>query len=256
MPVSVTQRVHIAPQGYENERIHLPAKDLNADKVILLPHNDEDDLAESCRNDISDELERAGIEMTAKSCNIFDLNDAFGTMVETIWSQEDDDIKLNVSAGSKITAIAGMMACMFTGAEPIYVKPEGYGDATVSNGMESVSLLPTFPITEPDYQLIRVLDYIYGKQPDSGIEGVLLKEIGDYLLETNLPAVQGSDKEPGEGDEIYNITREKIVTPLLRQGLVTEQKLKGGVHIQTTSEGEEVLTVGKSLLALQDGRSS
>ena len=255
MSVSVTQRVHIAPQGYENDRIHLPAKRLNADKVILLPHDDEDDLAESCRDDISDELDKAGIEMEVEFCDIFNLNDAFETMVETIWSLEGNDIKLNVSAGSKITAIAGMMACMFTSAEPIYVRPEGYGEATVSNGMESVDPLPIFPITEPDYQLIRVLDYIHEEQPDGGIEGVLLKEIGDYLLETDLPAVQGSDKEPGEGDEIYNITREKIITPLSRQGLVTEQQLKGGVHIRTTSEGEEVLTVGKSLLALQDGRS-
>ena len=256
MSVSVTQRVHIAPQGYENDRIHLPAKRLNADKVILLPHEDEDEVAESCRDDISDELDKVGIEMEVEFCDIFNLNDAFETMVETIWSQEGDDIKLNVSAGSKITAIAGMMACMFTSADPIYVKPEGYGEATVSNGMESVDPLPIFPITEPDYQLIRVLDYIHGEQPDTDIEGVLLKEIGDYLLETDLPAVQGSNKEPGEGDEIYNITREKIITPLLRQGLVTERQLKGGVHIRTTSEGEEALIVGKSLLALQDGRSS
>lgn len=256
MPVSVTRRIHIAPQGYENERIHLPACDLNADEVILLPHDDEDDLAASCREDISEELEKAGIEIRVEKCDIFDLNEAFETMVQLIWSQEGDDIKLNVSAGSKITAIAGMMACMFTDAEPIYVKPEGYGDATVSNGMKSVSTLPAFPITDPDYQLIRVLEYIHEKQPDSGIEGVLLKDIGDYLLETELPAVQGSDKTPGQGDEIYAITRGKITDPLHRQGLITEQQLKGGVHVRTTSEGEEVLAVGKNLLDLQNERGT
>lgn len=54
MTVSVTRRIHIAPQGYEDERIHLAATELDADRVILLPHddNDENELAERCRENI------------------------------------------------------------------------------------------------------------------------------------------------------------------------------------------------------------
>lgn len=161
----------------------------------------------------------------------------------------DDDIKVNVSAGSKITAIAGMMACMFTGADPIYVVPEGYGEDTVSYGMKDILGLPAYPIAKPDYQLVEVLGFIHEEQPDSGPEGVLLKEIGEYLLEKQLPAVEGSDKEPGEAESIYPIVRQKITTPLAQRGLIKEVPYDGGNHIRTSPEGEEMLEVGESLIS-------
>ena len=38
MPEIANLRVHIAPVGYEIDRIVLPAKKMRADKVILLVH--------------------------------------------------------------------------------------------------------------------------------------------------------------------------------------------------------------------------
>jgi hypothetical protein len=249
MSVSVTRRIHIAPQGYEDERIYLPALDLDADQVILVHHQDEDDTASRCRDTIKEKLNEEGVDTEVKQCNIFDLTNSFETLLGIIHSRpSNDDIKVNVSAGSKITAIAGMMACMFTEAEPIYVIPEEYGEATVSNGMEDINALPAYPIAEPDYQLIQVLDYIHEKQEDDGPRGVLLKEIGEFLLENDLRAVKSSDKEPGEGEKIYDIVRGKIITPLTFHGLIGEKRFDGGVHVQTTDKGEEMLDLGRSLL--------
>ena len=46
MPEITDLRVHIAPVGYEVDRIVLSAKKLKADKVILLAHNNKkEDLA-------------------------------------------------------------------------------------------------------------------------------------------------------------------------------------------------------------------
>lgn len=254
MTISVTRRIHVAPQGYEDERIYLPAIDLDADEVILLPHgdNDEDETATQCRENIIENLEAEGIETEVERCDLFDLNDSLETLLRLIRSRApDDDIKVNVSAGSKITAIAGMMACMFTDADPLYIVPDGYnneGANTVSYGMQDIKGLPAYPIAEPDYQLIEVLDFIEEQQPENPPDGVLLREIGEFLLENDLPAVQGSDKEPGQAEDIYPIIRERIISPLLRHGLIHERSLKGGVHIRTTPEGEAMLELGRSLI--------
>lgn len=249
MTVPVTRRVHIAPQGYEDERIYLPAIELDADRVVLIAHDDEDERASECQERIASELESESIEVDAQSCDIFDMNESLRTFLNVIRSRpSDDDIKLNVSSGSKITAISGMMACMFTGVDPIYVVPDGYGEDTVSYGMDEILGLPAYPVTEPDYQLIQVLDFIQEEQVEDGSEGVLLKEIGNFLLENELPAVEGSDKEPGEGEDIYVIVRREIVEPLARRGLVTEIPIKGGTHIRTTQNGDEMLEIGRGLL--------
>ncbi|WP_156224499.1 HFX_2341 family transcriptional regulator domain-containing protein [Haloferax gibbonsii] len=247
--VSVTRRIHIAPQGYEDERIYLPALELDADRVILLVHDDEDDTANGCREAVIDALEEVGVETDVRRCDLFDINNSLEMLFKEIRSRpSDDDIKVNVSAGSKITAIAGMIACMFTGADPIYIVPEGYGNDTVSYGMKEILGLPAYPIAEPDHQLVKVLNFIYTEQPDVGPEGVLLKEIGEFLLENELPAVESSGKGPGDAEDIYPIIRQKIVTPLSQRGLIEEIRYDGGNHIRISKEGKEMLEIGTSLI--------
>lgn len=252
----VPRRVHIAPQGFEDERIYLPTIDRDADILILLGHDDEDETAAQCRERIIENLDEEGISIESISCDLFDLNDAIETILQTIRGRNpDDNIRVNISAGSKITAIAGMLACMFTSADPYYVIPEGYHKTdqeedyeTVSFGMTEIKRLPAYPVTEPDLQLIQVLSFIQEEQSDDGPYGVLLKEIGRYLLEQDLPAVQGSDKDPADAEDIYPIVNEEIVEPLFQRGLIHKTRLDGGVHVRTSQEGSEMLVLAESLI--------
>lgn len=251
----VPRRVHIAPQGFEDERIYRPAIRRDADIVILVDHTDDDDTAQQCREEIIEALDEQGIEIQDDvACDLFDLNDSLETILSLIRDRNPDDtVRVNISAGSKITAIAGMLACMFTNADPYYVVPEGYHESseegynTVSHGMKSIKSLPAYPVTEPDLQLIQVLAFIQEEQPDDGPYGVLLKEIGRYLLEQDLPAVQGSNKSPEEAEGIYPIVNEKIVEPLSQRRLVSKTRLDGGTQIRTTQEGREMLSLAESL---------
>lgn len=254
MTISVPRRVHIAPQGFEDERIHLPAAKLDADLVILVSHENESQTGTDCSQRIQESLVAEGIKHEKTTCDLFDLTDALETILETIRSRKpDDNIDVNISAGSKITAIAGMLACMITGADPYYVVPEGYhktdeddDQATVSYGMKDIKSLPAYPVTAPDSQLIEVLAFIREEQPEQGPYGVLLKEIGRYLIDHDLPAVQGSQTE--EAEKIYPIVNERIVDPLRQHGLVSKTRLDGGTQIRTTQDGEEMLSLAESLL--------
>jgi hypothetical protein len=252
----IPRRVHIAPQGFEDERIYIPAIERDADILILVSHTDTDETAGQCRKRIVDVLDEHGIEVQdTETCNLFDLNESLETLLALIRSRNPDDtVRVNISAGSKITAIAGMLACMFTDADPYYVIPEGYHDnredeeyQTVSHGMEDIKRLPAYPVTEPDLQLIQVLSFIEEEQPDDSPYGVLLKEIGRYLLEQDLPAVHGSDKSPDEAEDIYPTVNEKIVNPLHERQLISKTRLDGGTQIRTTQEGNEMLALAKSL---------
>jgi hypothetical protein len=163
-------------------------------------------------------------------------------------TSQDADVIVNVSSGSKITAISGMMACMFTEADPLYVQPEGYGDRetteqgtenrdAVSYGVKSTLDLPAYPVTEPDYELIQVLAYISDNQPDSEIEGVLLQDIGQFLIDNELPAVEASSAD--DPQNIYPLVRKEIIYPLHERGLTTEKRFEKGIHIRTTPDGSE-----------------
>lgn len=244
----VPRRIHIAPQGYEDERIFLAALDLDAEQVILLSPDDDDERGNRCHSNIRNELEEEGIEVDTVPCDIFDMGETLRELLRQIRQYNpSDSILVNVSAGSKISAIAGMMACMFTTASPYYVHPDGYASEEdhVSYSYKKATELPTFPVAEPDFQLINILDFIHEGQPENGNEGVTLKQIGQHLLDEDLPAVAGTDAEDPES--IYPLINEAL-KPLLDDDLVTKTRLKGGAHIRTTSRGEDMLSLGRSLL--------
>jgi hypothetical protein len=81
--------------------------------------------------------------------------------------------------------------------------------------------------------------------------GVLLKDIGEYLLEQDLPAVHGSNKSPGEAEDIYPTVNQKVVNLLLKRQLISKTRLNGGTQIRTTQEGKEMLALAESLTGEQ-----
>ncbi|MFZ8937957.1 MAG: DUF6293 family protein, partial [Nitrosopumilaceae archaeon] len=67
-------RIHIAPVGYEIDRIVLPAKQMKADKVILLVHeNPSQDKAVKFYDSITSMLKKQNIEVAKEHHNRLDL---------------------------------------------------------------------------------------------------------------------------------------------------------------------------------------
>lgn len=161
-------RVHIAPVGFEVDRVVLPAKQMKADKVWLLIHDDPTkDKAKLHVERITKELEKEGIDIQiAKS----DRNNVFKflkSVKELIQNEEKNDVYVNVSTGSKIQAIACMMACMMfndkSNVTPFYAEPEDY-PATKgrqqSSGLRDLIELPKYELKKPKHELIEALKII------------------------------------------------------------------------------------------------
>lgn len=247
MTITSPKRVHVVPLGYEEDRVVEPAKQLKADRVVILTLRDNDDeIGQDCLETVEDQLEDADIETEVKECKIFDINESIRLLRQTIQDTNlKDDVKVNVSSGTKITAMAGMISCMFTDASAFYVRVNSYDENGIGRDVEEMYTVPSYPVSEPDFQLIQILDYIKENSED----GVILSDIGDFVLENNLPAVESSDKESGDGDEIYPLLRNQIVGPLLKRGLIREVPAAGAKYVKITQEGEDLLEFGQSLMS-------
>ena len=109
----VNLRIHIAPVGFEIDRIIIPATEQKADKVWLIAHdNVAEDKAVKYREKIVKELEKNGIKTEIAYANRLRLFPIIKSVTEIIIKERKNEIYINVASGSKIHSIGCMMACM------------------------------------------------------------------------------------------------------------------------------------------------
>ena len=127
----VTLRIHIAPVGFEVDRIIIPATTQKADKVWLIVHdNVAEDKASKYRQRIQKLLEKKGIKTETVYANRLRLFPIIKAVTEIIFKERKNDIYVNVATGSKVHAIGCMMACMLFDdrdkIHPFYAQAEKY----------------------------------------------------------------------------------------------------------------------------------
>ena len=106
-------RVHVAPVGFEIDRIVIPAKKLKADKVWLMVHeNPSEDKAKPFVEKIKKQLEKENIDVATEYHNRLDLFKIIKSVKQVIEKEKGNSVYVNLSSGSKIQSIACMMACM------------------------------------------------------------------------------------------------------------------------------------------------
>ncbi len=124
-------RVHIAPVGFEVDRIIIPATKMKADKVWLVVHdNPTEDKAHKYRLKIEKDLAKKGIKTGIAYANRLMLFPIIKAVKEIIVKERKNDIYVNVATGSKIHAIGCMMACMIfddrKNIHPFYAQADKY----------------------------------------------------------------------------------------------------------------------------------
>ena len=164
-------RVHIAPVGYEIDRIVLSAKKMRADKVCLLVHeNPSVDRATSFYEKISKQLEKQNIEIIKEPHDRLDLFKIIKSVKEIIEREKGNIIYVNLASGSKIQSIACMMACMMFNDEknihPFYVEAKdylGFSGKPISTGIKEIQDVPIYEIKKPKQRHIDALRIINKK---------------------------------------------------------------------------------------------
>jgi hypothetical protein len=156
-------RVHIAPIGFETRRVVDPLVGMHADKVYLIQFKP-DDSAKDYYKKVKLELTRYGqIEVREEFVDMWNLYDCIGKFRQIIRDERGNHIYINVSTGTKITAMAGMLSCMLWkgSAEPYYARSTEYkvieGPTTRVDRIES---LPVYGINGPKSEWLVVLKII------------------------------------------------------------------------------------------------
>lgn len=242
-------RVHIAPLGFEVDRIVLPAIRLRADAVWLLVHsNRSEDKAEPFEAEIRERLGREGIEVRAEYAdrkNLFGMLRAVRGIIAGGAEGGGNDIYVNVSSGSKIQSIACMMACMMwndtASITPYYAEPEEYTSSAespgrapeqMSRGLKSITTLPKYRIQTPRQELVRALAIV------SGADGGRIRkgEMAERAEELGIITVN-SREENRESARFASLAK-NIVEPLTDEwNFLRVEKVGRTRWVSLTEEG-------------------
>lgn len=258
MELSVSERVHVMPVGHEYDRVVEPAKDYRADLVVLIGHKHNDEQGQDCWQDVVEGLTDENIEFQEKRCDIFDLYDSLATITEIIANHGNDDVYVNVSSGSKITAIAGMIASMVMNSRAYYVQAEKYSSRPetlddienlprekleelargpfIPEGIAKATELPRYPIDAPDKDQVTVMEFI---QRWSDTHGPPTKgEIIYFANHANLSFIKGDVEEKGR----YRLLDTNILDPLKEREWVEITKQGRNKVVSLSENGEAALS--------------
>jgi hypothetical protein len=244
--LNVSDRVHIVPLGYEYERVTVPAIRMRADRVYLIYHEGDDpEERPSYYDDVHDDLSAAGIDVDDNNvCNIFDLYDTLRTVAELIQANREHEVYVNLASGGKVTAIAGMIACMVTsGAEPIYVSASEYGqdkEVPVAKNVTSISRLPTYPIQAPSRDPLKLLQYIVNEGP------VTKQECIEFAVDAGIDPL--ADHESDDTRGLYRLLDSHLLDSLREDGYVETYKKGRNKYVEATEEGQNTLEAFAYLL--------
>ena len=238
-------RIHIAPLGFESDRVVLPAIEMKADKVWILTHNNPKKIdAKPFLDNIKSRLKKEKIEHEIKKLNRLDLSSTIKG-VKTIMSEgKDNTYYVNVSSGSKIQAVACTMACMMFNQKdnliPYYVQPKDYfkyNGEQMSTGLEKIIYVPKYEIKTPNKKLIQTLKII--KQNDNKINKSNLAIAADKEKIIEI----GAKKDNYEQARFTSLDK-NIIQPLKDNWkFVKVEKIGRTRWIELTPEGERVLQI-------------
>lgn len=242
--MNVSKRIHIAPLGFEHDRIVLPAKEYDADQVILLDFIANNISRPAYHHDVIEDLNAADIAVTQLDCDLFNLYESMSVIANQAIKHDGDgdQVYVNLTTGSTITAIGGMIACMVTGAAiPYYVCADEYasGAEPIGHGMEFADELPRYPMDGPDEQQVAVLAYLaFCKQEAETVPetyDIRKEDLIEFGKDSNLPFVTEYTGDTQKG--YYRRLDRHILDQLVDRGYVTIESVGRSKRIHPTNVG-------------------
>ena len=235
-----TFRIHIAPLGFELDRIVLPLKQTKADKLWILAHdNKSEDLSAPYLEKIKKECKKLNVEVKVAYSNRLSLFKTIKSIKEIISQEKNNYIYVNVASGSKIQAISCMMACMILkdcdNLKPFYAEPEHYAafeGKQQSFGIKDTIPLPTYEIQIPKPKLLAALK-IVSDQPN---QKITKKEMAQLAEEQKIITVNAEDENHSQAR--FASLDKNIIAPLEKEWKFIEvEKIGRNRWIKITQEG-------------------
>ena len=243
-------RIHLAPVGFEVERVVEPVVNDRADRVYLVTR-DGDDAARPFVAEVQRRLAKARwpVDVRVVPTPIWDVFGALGVYRKVFESEGRSDrnaagvtpIRVNVSTGTKITAIAGTLACMLWRGEPYYVQVSRawYSGLTpkvrpVNDVVQSVDPVAVYELRAPGHELVDVLE--------------ALEKAGGMLRKRDLIRALALDR-PSDGGRVpsaqaqHSRLRSRLLPLEAKWGFVSAEPAAGRGRVRLTPQGRLALTL-------------
>jgi hypothetical protein len=231
-----TFRVHIAPLGFEIDRIVIPLKQTKADKLwIISQDNSTKDKSAPYLEKIKKECKKMGVEVKVAYSDRLSLFKAIKSIKDIISQEKGNYIYVNVASGSKIQSIACMMACMVLkecdNLQPFYAAFEGKQQ---SFGIKDTIPLPIYEIQTPKPKLLAALK-IVSDQPN---QKITKKEMAQLAEEQKIITVNAEDENHSQAR--FASLDKNIIAPLEKEWKFIEvEKIGRNRWIKITQEGKD-----------------
>ena len=235
-----TFRVHIAPLGFEIDRIVIPLKETKADKLWLLVHEKTaEDKSGPYLENIRKQCKKLGVKLEISYADRLSIFKVIKSVKEIITQEENNYIYVNVASGSKIQAIACMMACMILkeckNIQPFYAEPESYAafeGKQQSFGIKDTIPLPTYEIQTPKPKLLQALKIIH----DAKNQKMTKKEMAEIAEEQEIILINSEEKNHSQAR--FASLDKNIIQPLVDEwNFVEIEKIGRNRWIKITQEG-------------------
>jgi hypothetical protein len=255
----VPSRIHVVPTGFEIERVVLPATALKAEKLILLANLPKGDRAAKFRTSVIEELERRGIDYEVVRAPIFDLGKTLDVVVRILRAHSRDNLSINISAGSKIQALAGCLASMILRAEGIevtvyYAEPKRYRESPpktpLSFGLRQIIEVAPIALPTPSEEVKLAMQLLTTK-PHHKLE-LALALVSRGALDSSRVGQNGGPIDDKARVSLQAAVDQKVVQPLIRAGYATAQKKGRRSIVSLTEAGRRAASL---LTAGMDGLS-
>lgn len=243
-------RIHLAPVGFEVERVVEPVVADRADRVYLVTR-DGDDAARPFLEEVERRLAKAEwpVEVALVPTPIWDVFGTLGVYRKVFETERRSDrnatatvpIRVNVSTGTKITAIAGTLACMLWRGEPYYVQVSRawYSGLTpkvrpVNDVVRSVDPVAVYELRAPQPELVEVIE--------------ALEAAGGSLRKRDLIRALGLDR-PVDGGRAptaqaqHSRLRLRLGPLESKWGFVATDRAGGRGRVRLTPQGQLALTL-------------
>ena len=235
-------RVHVATIDHHLERITEPMINLRADKAYLLTFEEHDSTSEFLKK-TKTILKKHGIPVTVITVDIWNLVSCIGKFREIIDAEKENQVFFNVSAGTKISCISAMLACMIWGCEPYYAKPE-YSEIKTPKKIKTEKIkeivsIPTYKMITPKSEYITVLTLL-AKNNDKLKKRQLIEEL--KKLKIISPIGVSSLSKPAEHGQLKT-----ILEPMIKLDYVSVEMVGRNSMVTITSQGKNTLDIFENL---------
>lgn len=239
--MNTIDEVHIAPLGYEYDRVLGPARRYDIDVVYLLEHDEPVAAKPDYHEELKEALTDGGVETRSRTVDLMDVYDVLGEVTTLVSAHADDIVRVNVSSGSKLSAVGATIACMATEATAYYVYPEGYAHADradrQSYGYVDDEVLPTYPIESPTTDQVAAMDFLDSETTEMYIPKK--KDIIDYAENHELAFI--AENQPANDKAKFALLNANIVDPLEGNGYIEVNSVGRQKQVTLTETGRNAL---------------